>query len=85
MEISHVLIIETYHNHDVICCRMERGLRLKIDLPSELIEAPLSRNSLSPIWIGNTFRAGSTIGAAEAEGCEAGRFLLSAIGEVLPL
>lgn len=30
--------------------------------PSDDIEAPDKRNSLSPIWIGNTFRAGKTMG-----------------------
>lgn len=31
-------------------------------LPSDDIDAPDNRNNLSPIWIGNTFRGGSTIG-----------------------
>jgi hypothetical protein len=46
-------------------------------LPSELIDAPLNRNSLSPIWIGNTFRAGNAICIGGADACEGGKTLRS--------
>ena len=44
-------------------------------LPSELIDAPLNRNSLSPIWIGKTFRAGRAICIGGADACEGGKIL----------
>jgi hypothetical protein len=57
-----------------LCLCFGRG---SLHLPSELIEAPLNRNSLSPIWIGNTFLAGSAICVGGAEACEGGRTLRS--------
>ena len=38
------------------------GPVLSMNSPSDEIDAPDNRNSLSPICIGNTFRAGSTMG-----------------------
>jgi hypothetical protein len=49
MGLSLVLIVRMYYTQDVVCPLDKMILPLNIDLPSELIEAPLSRNSLSPI------------------------------------
>ena len=64
------------HFDEVVLRRIARSTRVLFDvqqtsnryrsigLPSEDIDAPDNRKSLSPIWIGNTLRAGRTIGIA---------------------
>ena len=46
----------------------------------QMIDAPDNRNNLSPIWIGNTFRAGRTIGIAGSVSVRRGPPLVAPCG-----